>query len=204
MDISKLWKVGRTMKQKDKRNQILISNRIIIAVLLIVSLLMTSGTLAYWSEYVEGTETDITTSFDVGKFPFHSYQFVLDSDVNSYRYKVDVDYLLENRDQNFDELIFAVVLTDERYKDLIEVFDIEIELELIIQRNGKDVKSNTYKRYSKLFDITLHEDNQDEIMFGESPVEQTIEISLHDGYKDNLYKKLERYEVYIQITFTID
>ena len=55
----------------------------LIAALLMLSLVVTSGTFAYWASYVEGTSTEATGTLEVGSGDIVQTTFVLSNDLNS-------------------------------------------------------------------------------------------------------------------------
>lgn len=182
----------------------ILSKKTIIVFLFLVSAVMTSSTFAYWATYVEGTSESHTMTFHVGSPLYDNHQFVLDSDVPTYRYEIDVEYLLQNPDLNEEEIIFAILWND---KDLLDQYingEVELTYELQIYKNGKEVNNNTYKRYSKLINIEESDENNYDITSNKLSDTIRININLNEENKRNDYKNLAKYDVYLEITFEVD
>ena len=194
------------MKKMKGKNRI-ITKRFVITMLFIISFLMTSSTFAYWAGMVEGTDMDVTTSFVVGAPIFDNHEFVLNDKVDTYRYGLDIDMLLEDPEVNIQEVVFGIIWDDddidEDDKEDIINGEIEVEYEIIIMRNGKEVNKNKYKRYSKLINLDVSDDNPDVIEYNSTETFR-FSVTLTEENKRNDYKNLAKYEVYIEISYEVD
>ena len=196
-------------KSLERRTFGYLSKKATILILLLISFLMTSSTFAYWANVVEGTRISLTNSFIVGSYTIDNQEFVLNSQVTSYRYQLPLDYLLENPQENIDDIIFGLVWNDEslseEMKDQLISGDIELTYSLILtNQSNKEINSRRYERYSSLINIVANESNPTVIGYNESPLTTKLSISLNPENRTDDYLNLADLNAYIVIRFNVN
>lgn len=190
--------------KESKRNKFL-SKKSIIAILLIVSLIMTSSTFAYWADVIVGTNTSVTSTFVVGSPRFDDHKFVLDSEVSSYDYLIPLKELL-NDSSMVDEVSLGIAWNDidllEEYQDKDVEAEINVTYTILIMKNGKEVNSNIYDRYSGYINIDVDEDNPSIISYSSIPSTFEFDVSVNETSYFTSYF-LSRYDVYIIVSYEI-
>ncbi len=182
----------------------LFTKKTIILFLLSVSIMMTSSTFAYWAKYVEGQKDEYTTTITVGSPLYTNHSFVLTSDISTYRYEIDLEYLLENPNINEEDIIFGIIWNDEDLKEKYMNGEVEIEYKLIFEKNGKTANKNRTKLLTSVINVTPHNSNNYNIISNSSPQTFGLNITLFDDYPAYYYTILSRYEMFIEISFEID
>lgn len=196
------------MNNSKKGKSALISRKMIISFLLIVSVLLTSSTFAYWADVVVGAQREVTSTFVVGSPMWDDQEFVLNSSVDYIRYDIDLEYLLEDPTVNVDEIVFGITWDDlelsDELKEKISTGEITINYELEMYKNGNLLNTNTYRRYSTLIDITLDDENPNEVKYMDFPSTFRLDISLTEENRNNDYKNLGKMEAVLVISFEVN
>jgi len=184
-----------------------ISKKMIILVLVVISLLTTSSTFAYWTTFVEGTSFRTSSSIMVGAINNFDYNFVLNDQVNSYMYKVPLEDLLEDPVNSIDDVLYGIIWNkiEDSNTDASQVKNGElvVNYEIVIRDFEKEVNQNLYNRFSHLINLNVSDNNTNEIFLNSNPVEQEFSVTLNYEVGVNDYKLLEKYNIYILITYVV-
>jgi len=184
-----------------------ISKKMIILVLVVISLLTTSSTFAYWTTFVEGTSFRTSSSIMIGAINNFDYNFVLNDQVNSYMYKVPLEDLLEDPVNSIDDVLYGIIWNkiEDSNTDASQVKNGElvVNYEIVIRDFEKEVNQNLYNRFSHLINLNVSDNNTNEIFLNSNPVEQEFSVTLNYEVGVNDYKLLEKYNIYILITYVV-
>lgn len=185
-----------------------ISKKTVIILLMVLSLFMTSATFAYWAQYVEGTEQLYSLTFHVGSPLYDDQEFILTSNVNNYTYKVPIEFLLDNPNENTDDIVYGIIWNDEslseQAKEQLMNGKLTVTYNILITNNGTAVNHNIYNRYASLIGLEIYEENPNLIEYDSAPETHRFSVYLHDENRRNDYKNLAKYEVFIEIEFEVD
>lgn len=179
-----------------------------IAIFVIVALLLTSSTFSYWAVRVQGNADETTMSFGIGEYITTLFDFLLDDEDVTYQYEIDIDYLLEDYKNNSDEVVHGIVWNDpdlsEEFKDQIVNGDITVTYELKFYENGVEVSSKTERTLKRLLRLRVDKNNPDTITYGEGAETFEFLVKANKNKKLKDVEKLLEYEVYVEITYSID
>mgnify|MGYP000936344953 CR=1 FL=1 len=179
-----------------------------IAILMIVSLLLTTGTFSYWALSVQGDYDETTMTFGIGEYLTTLFDFVLNEENITFQYEVDIDYLIEDYKNNKDEVLFGIVWNDpnlsEEFKDRVVNGDIDVQYELKFYENGVEVNSKIERTLSRLLKLKVDKNNPDTITYGSRA--ETFEFYMMMNSRKSLSQVTEllEYQVFVEITYSIN
>ena len=179
-----------------------------IAILMIVSLLLTTGTFSYWALSVQGDYEETTMTFGIGEYLTTLFDFVLNEENITFQYEVDIDYLIEDYKNNKDEVLFGIVWNDpnlsEEFKDRVVNGDIDVQYELKFYENGVEVNSKIERTLSRLLKLKVDKNNPDTITYGSRA--ETFEFYMMMNSRKSLSQVTEllEYQVFVEITYSIN
>lgn len=180
----------------------------LIAILVIVALLTSGGTFSFWAGTVQGDSNMSTMTFQIGEYIQTNYDFVLNQENLTYQYEIDIAYLLEDYKNNKDDVIFGIIWNDpslsEQFKDQVVNGTIQMTMELKYYQNGLPVTSKTERTLDRLITLTQDSNNPDQIIYGQSAIPFEFSVSLKSNKKYSQVAELQNYEVYVEITYSIN
>ena len=202
-------KVGKSMrKSRESIKQMFVYKKTFVTILVIVSVLMSSTTFAFWSTSISGNSDEVSMTFRIGEYLQTVYDFIFYDGSVIYEYEVDVEYLLDDYINKEDNVVFGIVWNDpdlsDEYKDKIVNGDINLSYDFVFYKNGKEVDSRTDRKLSKYILMSIAKDNPDTITYNGGI--ETFEFSIYLDSSKKLRKldDLLGYDVYVEITYDIN
>jgi hypothetical protein len=193
-----------TQKNQNKK-----SRKKIIALLLMLSLVLTSGTFAYWASNVEGTSAQATGSLEVGSGDKVETKFELSNDYNSGGLLVPVGQV-ENSSQGAVEAIdlsFDVKwVEDEETTQMLgvgSVGEINVEHEVVIVLDGEELSKENYANIYELVNVAYSRNNVDELTLDGDTETFSFQITLTEPADQEEYNLISNAEISVTFSYEI-
>ena len=193
-------------KQNKKRNP----RKKVIAFLLMLSLVLTSGTFAYWASYVEGTSTEATGTLEVGSGDKVETRFDLSNSYNSGGLLVPEGQAV-NSDKGAVEAIdlsFDVQwVEDEETTQMLgvdSVGQIEIEHEVVITLDGEELNRSKYSNIYELVNVLYNENNASELKLDAAAQTFAFQITLDEPADQEEYNLIANAEISVTFSYSIN
>jgi predicted ribosomally synthesized peptide with SipW-like signal peptide len=193
------------MKKENKRN----NKKRVIALLVMLSLVLTSGTFAYWASYVEGTQAEATGTLEVGSGDIVQTRFDLTNDFNSGGLLVPVGQL-ENSNEGAVEAIdlsFDVQwVEDEATTQMLgveAVGQIDIQHEVVITLNGEVLDSALYANIYALVNVEYNAANASELTLDAAASTFGFQITLDEPADQAEYNLIANAEIAVTFSYSI-
>lgn len=195
------------MKKKTDNRK---SRKTIIAFLLMLSLVLTSGTFAYWASYVEGTETSATGTLEIGSGDIAETTFNLKNTENSGGLLVPANQLDNSNEGAVDsiDLTFDIAWNeDEKVSQLdgtYSVGEVEIDHNVLIVVNGEKLDQEKYANIYDLVNVEYSEKNASEMILGEGAQTFAFELTLDEPANQEEYNLIANAEISVEFFYSID
>ena len=192
-------------KQNSKKS----SKKKVIAFLLMLSLVLTSGTFAYWASYVEGTSTEATGTLEVGSGDKVETRFDLSNDFNSGGLLVPVGQAVNSNKGAVEaiDLSFDVQwVEDEETSQMLgveAVGQIEIAHELSIVLDGEELDKDVYANIYELVNVAYNEDNASELKLDAAAQTFAFQITLDEPADQEEYNLIANAEISVTFSYEI-
>lgn len=187
-----------------KRN----SRKKVIAFLIMLSVVLTSGTFAYWASYVEGTETTATGTLEVGSGDTVETRFDLSNELNSGGLLVPVGQAVHSNGEAVEaiDLSFDVEwVEDEKTTQMLGVNStgqITVDHTVVIELDGEELDAEEYAHIYKLVNVAYNKENKTELKLDEKASTFAFQITLDEPTDQADYNLIANAE--ISITFSYD
>jgi predicted ribosomally synthesized peptide with SipW-like signal peptide len=191
-------------KQENKSNK-----KRVIAFLLMLSLVLTSGTFAYWASYVEGTNTQSTGTLEVGSGDKVETRFDLSNDFNSGGLLVPVGQAVNSNAGAVEaiDLSFDVQwVEDEATSQMLgveAVGQIEISDEISIVLDGVELDKEVYANIYALVNVAYNEANATELTLDAAAQTFAFQITLDEPANQEEYNLIANAEVSVTFSYVI-
>ena len=195
------------MKKKTDNRK---SRKTIIAFLLMLSLVLTSGTFAYWASYVEGTETSATGTLQIGSGDIAETRFELEDTYESGGLLVPANQLDNSNEGAVDsiDLTFDIAWNeDEKVSQLdgtYSVGEVEIDHNVLIVVNGEKLDQEKYANIYDLVNVEYSEKNASEMILGEGAQTFAFELTLDEPANQEEYNLIANAEISVEFFYSID
>lgn len=193
-------------KDQNKSN----SRKKIIALLIMLSLVLTSGTFAYWSSYVEGTATEATGTLEVGSGDIVETRFDLTSEFNSGGLLVPVGQAVNSNEGAVEAIDLAFDIQwveDEAVTQMLgvdSVGQIQISHEVVITLDGVELDKELYANIYALVNVAYNEANATELTLDAAPSTFAFQITLDEPADQAEYNLIANANIAITFSYTID
>ncbi len=192
-------------KQENKRN----SRKKVIAFLIMLSLVMTSGSFAYWASFVEGTSTEATSTLEVGSGDKVETTFELSNDFNSGGLLVPVGQAVNSGNEAVEaiDLAFDVAwVEDEATSQMLgvdAVGQIEIDHEVVIMLDGEVLPKGQYQEIYELVNVLYNEANASELKLDAAASTFAFQITLDEPANQEEYNLIANAEISVTFSYEI-
>lgn len=199
------------MEQKRKNERVNTKSRKrIIALLIMLAFVVTSGTFAYWASAVEGTSQEAIGTLTIGSGDNVETTFSLTNELNSGGYLVPADQV-ENSNKGAVgaiDLSFDVQwLEDEATSQLAGTYsvgDIEVNHEVVIMLNGDVLDAEKYENIYDLVNVIYNENNAKQITLDAEAETFAFQVTLDEPADQEEYNMIANAEVSITFSYEID
>jgi len=191
-------------KKREKR-----STKKVIAFLIMLSLVLSSGTFAYWASYVEGTNAEATGTLQVGSGEKVSTRFDLANELNSGGLLVPVGQAVNSLEGAVEEidLSFDVKWTeDEATTQMLgvdSVGEIDIEHELLITSEGVVLDKVEFAHIYALVFVAYNENNASELKLDAAAETFAFQIKLTEPSNQADYQLIVNAEISVTFSYQI-
>lgn len=179
-----------------------ITKKFIIISLLILSLSVTSNTFAYWAMNVNGDNGNQTSTFTIGTYTINNYAFTLSNSQQTYSYLVPIADLLADPVNTSDDIEFGIIWNDPNVTGTTSG-NITVTYNIKLFDAGTEITGNKYDRYVSLINLQVDPSNPQTITYNEVAQGHNFTVSLNPENRRNDYRNLGRYDVFIEITYTV-
>ena len=186
------------------------SRKTIIAFLLMLSLVLTSGTFAYWASYVEGTETSATGTLEIGSGDIAETTFNLKNTENSGGLLVPANQLDNSNEGAVDsiDLTFDIAWNeDEKVSQLdgtYSVGEVEIDHNVLIVVNGEKLDQEKYANIYDLVNVEYSEKNASEMILGNGSETFAFQLTLDEPADQEEYNLIANAKIAVEFFYGID
>ena len=193
---------------KEKKHQLQISKKTVIFVLILLSLIVSSSTLAYWSLQVNGAEDTKEFTFQVGSINFVDYDFVINSESVEGQFVIDNELLVIDNKPIGEEIyvMFGVLWEDsERVNEdgTITKAWIELSYEIYGEIDGVEFNKSKNNRISGLLGIEFDNDNSEFIELNSITETFGMTISIDQNRRKADYRFFAKSDLMIIVTYKI-
>jgi len=194
-----------TKQRKDQK-----SKKRVIAFLLMLSLVLSSGTFAYWASYVEGTSTEATGTLEVGSGDSVETQFVLGETFNSGGLLVPVGQAINSNDGAVEavDLAFDIKwVEDEATTQLLgteSTGQIMIAHEVVIKLDGEVLDFEEHANIYDLVNVAYNNANASELLLDADAETFGFQITLDEPANQAEYNLIANAEISVTFSYTID
>jgi len=182
----------------------------VVALLIMVSLVLTGGTFAYWASYVEGTSTEAVGTLEVGSGDKVETKFELSKEYNSGGLLVPVGQS-ENSVKGATEAIdlsFDIQwVEDEETTQMLgvnAVGAIEVEHTVVIVLDGTELDKDDYENIYELVNVEYNKSNASELKLDDEAKTFAFQITLDEPTDQEEYNLIANAEVSITFSYVID
>ena len=186
------------------------SRKTIIAFLLMLSLVLTSGTFAYWASYVEGTETSATGTLQIGSGDIAETRFELEDTYESGGLLVPANQLDNSNEGAVDsiDLTFDIAWNeDEKVSQLdgtYSVGEVEIDHNVLIVVNGEKLDQEKYANIYDLVNVEYSEKNASEMILGNGSETFAFQLTLDEPADQEEYNLIANAKIAVEFFYGID
>lgn len=200
------------LKRKIKGEQIMEkrnNKKKVIALLIMLSLVLSSGTFAYWASYVEGTSTEATGTLEVGSGDKTETKFDLSNELNSGGLLVPVGQAVNSNKGAVEaiDLSFDVEwVEDEATSQLAgtdSVGEIEVSHEVVIKLDGEVLPKGQNKEIYELINVAYNEANASELTLDAAAETFAFQITMDEPADQAEYNLIANAEISITFSYEI-
>ncbi len=194
-----------TQNNKQKK-----SRKTVIAFLLMLSLVFTTGTFAYWASYVEGTSTEAVGTLEVGSGDSVETKFDLTDDFNSGGLLVPVGQAVNSNKGAVEAIDLSFDLQwveDEKTSQLAgtnSVGEIEIAHELEIVVNGEKLDKEDYAHIYNLINVEYNKHNSEELELDAQASTFAFQLTMDEPADQEEYNLIASAQISITFSYSID
>lgn len=192
--------------KKERQNK---NRKKVIAFLIMLSLVLTSGSFAYWASYVEGTSTEATSTLEVGSGDKVETRFDLSNEFNSGGLLVPFGQAVNSGAEAVEsiDLAFDVQwVEDEATTQMLgvdAVGQIEIAHEVVIKLDGEVLPKGQYKEIYELVNVLYNENNATELTLDADASTFAFQITLDEPADQEEYNLIANAEISITFSYEI-
>ena len=186
------------------------SRKKIIALLLMLSLVLSGGTFAYWASYVEGTSTEATGTLAVGSGDTVETTFEVSNELNSGGLLVPFNQAINSGKEAVEaiDLTFDVQwLENEEVTQMLgvdSVGQIDIEDEVVIVLDGKELDREEYANIYDLVNVIYSKGNARELTLDAKAETFAFQITLDEPANQEEYNLIANAKISVTFSYTID
>jgi hypothetical protein len=192
-------KEGDSMIKLIQKSGIL-SRKMILIFLTIVSITMTTSTFAYWATFVESSESSTQAFLQVGTAMENSYWYEVMNELQTDGYSIPILELLNPEGIDTYSITFDLS-NDEQDDDLSNII---INYDIMLYKNGKELNRNLFSRLSKYIIVTPNESNTMTISNDGTLATFNYTVSLDRSYGRSEENLLSELDVVIVFEYSIN
>lgn len=180
-----------------------------IAYLLLFSIIMSTGTFAYWTNSVVGVKSSSTKLITIGSADAVDTHFNINNDFMSGGYLVPIGQLTNSEPGAVEEINLTYDINWKESEDIsqLEGSDItgkvRISYKLNITRDGRKINRKDYRTLSKLIHILQNENNPDILTLGSESEVFRFKVNIDEPKNLSEYNLLSSVDISIVISFKI-
>ena len=181
----------------------------IVAVLIMLSLVLTTGTFAYWATYVEGTDSDTTDVLEIGTGDAIETRFDLTNDLNSGGLLVPAGQAVNSGVGAVEaiNLSFDVQWVEDEATSqttgISSVGQIEVSHVVVIELDGEVLDSTEYSAIYDLVNVIYNAGNATELTLDASAQTLAFQITLDEPSGQEQYDLIATAEISITFSYSI-
>jgi hypothetical protein len=182
----------------------------IIALLLMLAVVVTSGTFAYWASYVEGTENEATGTLEVGSGDKVETRFDLTNALNSGGLLVPEGQAVNSNEGAVEaiDLSFDVEwVEDEETTQMLgvgSVGDIDVAHNVSIVLDGVELDQTEYAHIYALVNVAYNSNNKSQLTLDAAAETFAFQITLTEPADQADYNLISSAEISVTFTYTIN
>lgn len=187
-----------------------ISRKKVIAFLLMLSLVLTSGTFAYWSNNVEGTSQDARGTLTVGSADAVETRFDLTDDFNSGGLLVPFGQAVNSNEGAVEaiDLAFDIQwMEDEETSQLVGTSSegrIDFSHEVVIVVDGKELDAEEHSNIYELLNVEYSTQNAETLVLDAEAQTFAFQITLDEPADQAEYDLIANAEIAITFSYVIN
>ena len=197
------------MKNTTNQKQTKKSRKRVIAILLMLSIVLTTGTFAYWASYVEGTSTEATGTLEVGSGDIVETKFELTNDLNSGGLLVPIGQAVNSNKDAVEGITLSFDVKwveDEKTTQMLgvdSVGQIEVTDQVVIKLDGEVLDSELYANIYSLVNVDYSKTNVSELILDASATTFSFLITLDEPANQEEYNLIANAEISVTFSYSI-
>jgi predicted ribosomally synthesized peptide with SipW-like signal peptide len=193
--------------KKEQNNK---SRKRVIAFLLMLSLVFTTGTFAYWSSYVEGTSTEAVGTLEVGSGDSVQTKFELTGDSNSGGLLVPEGQAVNSLGEAVEKIDLSFDLKwveDEEMTQLLgtnSVGQLNVSHTVVITLDGEVLDAAEHANIYELINVRYNQANAAELLLDADAETFNFHITMEEPADQDEYNLIANAEISITFDYSID
>ena len=182
----------------------------VIAFLLMLSLILTSGSFAYWASYVEGTSEEAVGTLTIGSADGVETRFELSNEFNSGGQLVPYQQAKNSGDLAVEEvfLSYDIAWQEDEIESQLQgtesIGQLDIAHYLIIELDGEVLSYREYAYIYDLIHVEYSKANATHLQLDAEPVTVSFTVTMDEPANQYEYNLISTAKVYINFYFDID
>jgi len=194
------------LERKEKGN----SRKKIIALLLMFTVVLTTGTFAYWANFVEGTSTEATGTLQVGSGDSVLTTFNLSSELNSGGLLVPISQAQNSNEGAVEaiDLSFDIKwVEDEVTSQLLgtdSIGQMQVDHEVVIMLDGVLLNPEMHANIYDLVNVQYNEANASELLLDADASTFAFQITLDEPADQAEYNLIAYADISVTFSYVIE
>ncbi|MBI9010196.1 MAG: DUF5011 domain-containing protein [Tenericutes bacterium] len=196
------------MKNNNKKSKT--SRRIIIAFLIMLAIVLTTGTYAYWATSVEGTSNEALGTLTIGSADGVETKFILSNELNSGGTLVPVGQTKNSNQIDAVEsidLLYNVKWAESSDYTQLEgtssIGDVKISYNINIENNGEILDHEDYMNVYSLIHVIYGNENPNQLILDAEAKTYSFTVTMEEPSNQVEYNLIKDSEISIVFTFLI-
>lgn len=184
--------------------------RILIAFLMMLSFIMTTGTFAYWATSVEGTSEAAVGTLTIGSADGVETEFILSNELNSGGTLVPLNQIDNSNELDAVETIdlvyhvkWAEASDYSQLSDTTSVGKIVVTYDISIESEGEILDHTDYTNVYRLIHVIYGDDNPEALVLDAAAETFSYQVSMDEPSNLEEYNLINNSKVSIVFTFSI-
>lgn len=184
--------------------------KIIIAFLVMLALILTTGTFAYWATNIEGTSLEATNALNIGSGKVVETKFDLSNSLNSGGLLVPSSQINEDSTGVVDEINLTYTLAWNEDNSVTQIDgtitegNVHITHQISITKNGRLLDQTEYSNIYDLINLEYHYSNTDTMILNGDSSDFFFKITMDEPKDQAEYKIISSSNISFSIFFEID
>ncbi len=186
------------------------SSKTVIAILLMLSIVLTTGTFAYWANYVEGTSTEAVGTLEVGSGDIVETEFVLYGNDSTGGLLVPAGQAINSEKGAVEKIDLSYTISWEEDEETTQMLgvgtigEVEIDYNVVITIDDEVLDKELFSNIYNLIIVTANKDNVSEMYLDGYPEYFVFRVTMDEPANQEEYNLISNAEISITFTYSIN